>query len=351
MEIREAMPDDNEALMALQSRCPQGKRLIISVVNTPDFFARAKAYESFKVYVALDKGSIVGSAAFAIRDAVVNGKINRVGYGFQAFVAPEYRRFGVISLLQEACEQYAFLENAILYYTLIIEDNTPSIRWHEHTGLKRYRTLVVPALAVYKEMELKFSGTVRPARTEDLPAVAELLNETWQDYELYGPTSAEKLLQFIRRTPAYDIDNLLVLQEGEEILACLGYWEISKIMRVSVKVLSFKIRIIGILLRTLGKFRQVPNSIRPGDMLKQILLTPIGFKKPGHLPALLRYVNNLVLPMGIEQIFLICERGHEMLKMTRGFIRAGTTYHLYVKSLQKSELKAGKPVFIDGIDL
>lgn len=48
------MPDDNDELKALQLKCPQGRKLIASVVNTPDFFARTKAYESSKVYVSLD---------------------------------------------------------------------------------------------------------------------------------------------------------------------------------------------------------------------------------------------------------------------------------------------------------
>ena len=79
---REARPDDNEELKALQLKCPQGEKLILSAVNTPDFFARTKAYQSSKVIVALDGDRIVGSTAIALRNAVVNGKISRIGYGF-----------------------------------------------------------------------------------------------------------------------------------------------------------------------------------------------------------------------------------------------------------------------------
>jgi hypothetical protein len=46
MYIREATPNDNEELQRLQAQCPQGTSLIVSTVNTPDFFARAKAHES-----------------------------------------------------------------------------------------------------------------------------------------------------------------------------------------------------------------------------------------------------------------------------------------------------------------
>jgi N-acetylglutamate synthase-like GNAT family acetyltransferase len=95
----------------------------------------------------------------------------------------------------------------------------------------------------------------------------------------------------------------------------------------------------------------MPKSLKPGDVLKQIILTPIGFKDPAHLSALLRHVNNQALQMGIEQIFCICERDHEILKSMSGFIRINTTYNLYVKSFQSCVLRADKPVYIDGIDL
>jgi hypothetical protein len=91
MYIRDAMPDDNEELQALQGQCPMGTALVVSTVNTPDFFARAKAYGSWRVLVACENGRITGSAACSVRKGVVDGSIRRVGYEFQYFVSPEYR--------------------------------------------------------------------------------------------------------------------------------------------------------------------------------------------------------------------------------------------------------------------
>ena len=288
MDIREARPDDNDELKALQLKCPQGKKLIVSVVNTPDFFARAKAYESSKVYVVCVGGRIIGTAAVAFRNAVMNGEVSRIAYGFQAFVVPEYRRKGVVNRLEQQAENFAIQQNAILMYGLIIEGNSPSMRWLEHRGYKLHKKLVVAGIPVYKEMGIP----VRHIGPEDLPAVAELLNETWQGFELFEPTSAEALNQFVSRTPGYSFNNLLVLQDGGEILACLGYWDWSKIMRITVEALSLKIRMIGLLVGTAGIFRPMPRSLKPGDILKQIILTPIGFKDPSHLSVLLRHVNN-----------------------------------------------------------
>ena len=88
MDIREAVPEDNDALQALQAKCPQGTDLVATVINTPDFFSRAKAYKIYKVYVACEGKRILGSTACGFKDVIVNGNVKRVGYGFQAFVAP-----------------------------------------------------------------------------------------------------------------------------------------------------------------------------------------------------------------------------------------------------------------------
>ena len=55
-----------------------GTAPVVSTVNTPDLYARAKAYESYKVYVACEGDRIVGSADCAVRKALVGGRIRRV---------------------------------------------------------------------------------------------------------------------------------------------------------------------------------------------------------------------------------------------------------------------------------
>lgn len=351
MHIREAMPDDNDELQELQAKCPQGTTLIVSVVNTPDFFARAKAYESYKVYVACEDNRIIGSAACAIRNAVVNGNIRQVGHQFQLFVSPDYRRKGIASKLYQQREDYLIQQGVVLSYALIMEGNVPSVRYVQRQGFKLHRTLVMPALAVFKEMDVESRRKVRPIKSEDLVAVADLLNETWKGFELYEPTSADALAQFINRTPAYNFNNLLILEDQGEILACLGFWDWSQVMRITVEALSLKMRMIGLLMAIARIFRPMPRFIKPGDTLKQMMLTPIGFKDPEYLAVLLRYLNNQALRRGIEQMFCVCERDHVLLSSMKGFIRIDTAMNLYIKTIQQNVLIANKPVFIDGIDI
>jgi GNAT superfamily N-acetyltransferase len=332
MYIRDAMPDDNEELQKLQGQCPMGTALIVSTVNTPDFFARVKSYESWKVVVACENSRIIGSAACAVRKGVVNRSIRRVGYEFQYFASPEYRRRGIGRQLHEIIEEHLTRQGAALTYCLVMEANVPSMRLCEVQGFKLHRTLVVPCLVVQQVMDVASKGKVRPIVSEDLITVAELLNRTWQGFELYEPTTADGLVQFVERTPAYSFDNLLVLEDRGEILALLGFWDWSRITRITVEAGTF-------------------GTLKPGDMLKQIVLTPIGFKDPEFLSPLLSHVNNQALLRGIQQIFCICERDHVLLDSMSGFTRVDIGAHLYVKLLQRDVRMGDQPVFVNGIDL
>jgi hypothetical protein len=181
-----------------------------------------------------------------------------------------------------------------------------------------------------------------------VPRIAELLNTTWKDRELYEPTSAETLARLIHRLPTFSHDNLLIFEVKGEILACLGGWDWSRVMEVTVQALSRKLKMVGWLLTTIRILPKFPES---GQRMKQMMLTFIGFKEPAHLAVLIRHMNNQALRNDIEQIFCVCERDDLLLKSLKSFIRMNTAIHLYTKPLGKGVSLAGGPVFVDGIDL
>jgi hypothetical protein len=229
-----------------------------------------------------------------------------------------------------------------------MKDNLPSMRLFKGEGFKLHRTLLMPAIAVRKEMDVSSEERIRPAQFQDLTKLADLLNLTWQGHELYEPVSAETLEQSMRRTPAFDYNDLLVLEKNSELLACLGGWDWSKVMRVTVKSLSRKLRMIGWILTTTRILARFP---KPGDTMKQMMLIFVGFKDLTSLSALIRHLNNNALREGMEQIFCICERGDVLLKSIKGFIRVDSAMHLYTKPLAQNVSMAGMPVFVNGIDL
>jgi GNAT superfamily N-acetyltransferase len=348
MFIREATLNDNEELQQLQIKCPQGTSLIVSTVNTPDFFARAKAYESYKVYVACEGDRIIASHACALRNALVNGKLNRVGYSFQTFVHPNHRKKNLAKLLLQHMEDHLIQNGVVLVYGLIMEKNLPSIKLVESLGFRLQRKLVMPGLAVRKEIDLRFGKKVRSVGSRDLENVAELLNETWKNHEMYEPASADSLARFISRTPGFSMENLLVIEDKGNILTCLAFWDWSQVMRLTLKALDLKFKIIDRLLFITGV---LPQVLKPGDQLNQIMLTLIGYREPSHLAILIKHINNYAFERDIKQIFCICERNHVMLNSLKRFVKISTNIDLYIKPFKENFMLNKDPVFIDGIDM
>jgi GNAT superfamily N-acetyltransferase len=345
MYIREAVLKDNEELQKLQSQCPMGTKMVVSTVNTPDFFARAKAYPWATVFCACDT-SIVGSAAVAVRDAFIRKRITRIGYEFQYFTAPHYRRKGVAARLHQHIATYLTEHNAALSYVIIMGGNTPSQHFFESQGFSLYRTLTVSNILVYKRMETE---NVRTITKKDLFAVAEILNNTWQHYNLYTPVSPEQVATFMTHTPGYTCDNVAVL-EDTTITACMGAWDWSTISQITLKKLPLQYQIMGLAINAVRRILPMPRVLKPGELLNQWCLTPIGVTTPEQATALLKFMNNKALDNGIKQIFCVCGENKALLKGIKQFYRTDFLVHLYVKPFQRITL-GDNPVFLDGIDL
>jgi len=121
--------------------------------------------------------------------------------------------------------------------------------------------------------------------------------------------------------------------------------------QITALALSMKMRVFGLLVDMVRLCRDIPPFMKAGDTLKQMVLTPIGFRDSEHLVVLLRHVNNEALERGVGHIFTICERDYPLLSSMKGFMRVDTAIHLYVKPLQEGVVLGDKPVYIDGIDL
>jgi len=143
------------------------KTLIVSLVNTPDFFARAKAYPSYKVFVACEDNQIVGSAAYGIREAFLNGPSDPLDMSFNtSFLLITVERVSqgnftnileIISSNMGRCYLTSWSSKAIS----LPRDSLKV--W----AFNLYRTLTMPGLVIYKKMDVAHQGTIRQIGSEE----------------------------------------------------------------------------------------------------------------------------------------------------------------------------------------
>jgi GNAT superfamily N-acetyltransferase len=349
--VREATVTDDRELQRLQARCPQGAGVVVSTVNTPDFFARSRVYESARVLVASSGDRILGSAAYAVRPALVRGRARRIAHVFQVFTAPELRRSGVARLLLEEVRQRTEEDGVAFSYGLVMEGNRPSFGLVERLGFQHHRASALWVLPVFRKIPLQTHGRIRPATRGELPEVAREVNRTWEGHELFEPSSAEALARRLDRTPGCSLGNLYVLEGSGKAGACLGFWDWSRVTRVTLLRLSTRMRATALLMRAAGCLRPGPTFPAPGAPMRQIMLTPVAFREGAALADLIRHVNNQALDAGIRQIFCVCDPASALAATLRPFRPIKTALHLYIQPGREEPPPRECPVYIDGIDL
>jgi predicted N-acetyltransferase YhbS len=350
LRIEPASPSDGPALQALQRRCTHRASFDVEKFNFPDFFGRARVYETSRVFTARLGDALVGSIAAGVRELSLNGKRQRVGYIFQMFVAPEAQGRGLARLLYQRDIAFFKEQGCSAAYMIVAEGNQACERVIEKEGAYRARPLTMASLPVYRQMRLREGVSIRPFTPEDAEAVAALSNRTWEGHQMYEPQSKERLLRELARVPGFGPDSLLVLEENGTVRACAGFWDASQIERVIMRSLSLRLRATAFALDLARVVREAPRVPRPGETLTQWLLAPIGWERIEQLNALFAALNNRAKKEQIGQLFLLCEAKHPILDALAGFFRVDVGLHLFVHPLAPNTRLESGPLYVAPTD-
>ena len=277
--IREANYHDGQELQNIQSRCIAGNTLKIVTVNGPDFFARTNAYERCKIFVACDQHRTIGSVACAILETVVNGRLEKAGYIFQAFVAPEFRGKGIVRKLYEHCEQFLKSQGVRIGYGLILQDNLANRRAAGRAGYEAYKGPRIEYLLTYRKMPVhSATKRIRTMTMADAGMVCDLLNRMWMGYDLYEPMTVNKLVSDIERIPGFDLDNIVIVEDNGRIVACASYWDWSEITKITVRSWNARIKITAIALDVARIFRKCAGLDQTGRHFETMVFDKFRFR-------------------------------------------------------------------------
>ena len=353
IEVREATEEDNQALIELQTKCPQGTSIVLNIDSSPDFFARSKPFKDWTVLVALDNGKAVGSAGYAISEVLVGGKPAKTAYEYGFMVDPQERRKGIATKLQERVEQDTKKKGADLLCLNIIEDNIPSFGLFSKMGFRKIKDCATFSLMAYKKQTLTRENSMRSAEESDLSEVAAMLNNTYRDYDFFHPLTAEDLLDYIGRMQGFDLNSLFIFEDDQGMRACLGCWDYTKVRRYIVQKFNWRLKTQVSLLKLASLFTAMPHIPDYGEPLLSYNLTLLAFKDTVSITNLIKYAINMAVMNRISLLHVPLDLENPAAEILSHFRHTRIGLQFLVKPLLDKEFPSfnANKLYIDATEI
>ena len=353
IKIREANEEDNGVLIELERKCPMGTNLVLSHDSSPDYFARSRPFKDWHVLVATENNRIVGSVGYAIRDTYVSGKPCKTAYEYGFMVDPQHRRKGIATQLQKRVECLALQKNVDLLHLNVTEENVPSMNLFSKMGFKLIKDCTVFSLMVYKKQKLVEEVTVRSMEKTDIEKVVSMINDMYHDYDFFRPFQSEDFVERVKRMPYYDLHNILVFEDGEDIKACLGYWDYNKVMKFIVQKFNWRMRILSFMTKIMSLFTKTPVIPKPSEPLMMYYLATPAYKDSAGLVELIKRIINIALENNVTFLNIPVDLESPIATVLSKFTHAKVKLHFFVKPLRHKEFPdlGKKKLYIDIVDI
>jgi GNAT superfamily N-acetyltransferase len=231
--IREATPNDNDALLELERNSPLdlGDR-VLAFERAPNYFAHQEIQEHGHVLVAEEDGQLVGVVAGAWHDVLISGRPRRLLYIHQGRVLPEYRRRHVGTDL--VVQQMALAREASFDapYWLISPENDTSLAFNRQAGVESWPVdgRMADFDVTARREATRDVGSVGPS---DLPRIVELINGTHAGREMFLPYDVEKLERRLSLSPTYGWQHWRGYRSKGVLIAAAGAWDYGRSLRIT----------------------------------------------------------------------------------------------------------------------
>jgi hypothetical protein len=339
IELREATPADNRALIELASACSMDGAISLRVDREPDFFAlNALEGSAWRVGVARHGDEIIGCVAASRRLVWMNGAPSPMGYASDFKVHPVWRGTGAADMLArwvtdtiaELCRDDTPTLLTILGGNSRMENRVRGPRGAPR--LARFASLSVRAIPLLYERRHRVSGiAVRAARPGDVEAMAALWREVAPRRQLADVLDAGSLTEWIRRAPGLSIEDYLLAHDRRgRLLGFMGVWDQSGFKTLRVVGYSPRLAVVRRAINAVAPMAGAPRLPEPGGALPILATVHICAAQPRVLRALIleayrrhRGGRHALLSVGLDA-------RDPLIKATRGLLAQPTAVHAYV---------------------
>ena len=339
--IREAVREDNEELLRLEEKSPQGTGISI-VIDRDDYFYRSTLHANGKVLIAEEEGKIVGVMAYALKDVLIGGEKERVAYFYDLRGEVSYRRSMKRGLFRLWKAVHAEIEagGAAFIYGHVKADNHPSLNVATKIGARIAASFSVLSISTL------------PGKAEELdPHLDDLEAEVDRLEELVGERSLRPLSlkePYMRGAELGYLNGIYRLEEGGSF-AQVSAWDLSRIYRGRVVRMPITLRLLGALLNPAAKFLPLPRIPKVGEKIAYLqLFDPVCRGEDGErlLKALLARLQRRAHANGFDIITMFVYQDDPLAAIPRFFPQKVLRYHTMVRPVLSEELPP-RPLYLD----
>jgi GNAT superfamily N-acetyltransferase len=257
--VREATPNDNAALLALDRECVIAAATPVAFDRSPDFFARSRSYSSWRAFVAEADSRLIGIGAMALKPALVGGERVQAAYFYDLRVAPDFRRQGVAKAVGDAIRAFTRSLNPAVGYSLVMEGNIASLSFVQERGSKALRSCALSLLPIEK-IPVTDPSRLRPLGSVERMSAFRLVFEAHSEHDLFPFIDLAAFRDRMERLRGVGFCGLYGWDSGGALAGCMGLWDYSPVMRMRI-------------LEPMAEF-----SWTSGRDLHLVFLTPLGFR-------------------------------------------------------------------------
>ena len=326
--------EDNEPALILESKCVQGKSLVLKY-QRPTFHARSQVYDRYKIFCAKLDNQLVGIQAWAEKKVILHKKLIRCTYLYDLRVHPNYRKQGIGTyLLQTAINEIG--KETDCTYTLVAGENESALNLSKFlTG----STVSIPLTYLVIPVNKKHSGkneyqTVSANDTHD--RYFKLNN----DIEFLPEFDEKKLLGFVSS-----------IAIGKTADAGCSMWTNENLLAEQVVSVPFYYRLMKILPAPLRQFMNLPYIPKPTDTILSWFLFDFYAKDEKSAGNLLATVNHIALNQNRQYFYMLLQNNNPLLTFIKKSYNKTYTFPYLFLALGRLVPSQKEKLYIDIRDL
>ncbi len=339
--IREAVPDDNDALLRLEAASPQGTGISI-VIDRADYFYRSRMHDRARVLLATENDRVVGIMAYAVKDVLIDGVPERAAYFYDLRGDAEYRRSmkrGLLRLWNAAHDEMK-AAGAVFVYGHVKCDNFDSMNIVTRLGARPAASsniLTLPSLR----------GRAAPLD----PHLDSLDKEVARIDRAVGERSLKPVhfaAAYTRGAELGYLKGIYRLEEGASS-AQVSAWDLSGIYRGRVTHMPLSLRTLGTFLNPIARVLPTPRIPVVGQRIAYLqLFDPVCTGPSGHalLKSLISRIRRLAFADGIDILTVFAYADDPLVRLPRYFPQTVLHYHTMIFPIRRDDLPQG-PFYLD----